>query len=68
MKKKELNKKLFLNKTTISNLNSKDLKNIKGGVSFFECTIPAIVIGTALGEKIVNWFEDEWNTESFLGM
>jgi hypothetical protein len=33
MKPKKLSKKLALNKTTISNLNTKEMKNAVGGVS-----------------------------------
>lgn len=40
MKKKNLNKKLELNKETISNLNSEKLQTIKGGqVETFGCQI-----------------------------
>lgn len=40
MKKKSLNKKLALNKETISNLNNEKLQLVKGGqIETFDCQI-----------------------------
>lgn len=42
MKQKKLNKKLTINRTTIANLDDKELKKVKGGIDT-ENTLPRTI-------------------------